>query len=542
MVKDLFVLDIMAECEVLAGASGLNRNVKNVNISDTPDVIDYLEENQILLTSGYGFTDDSQKLYNLIVEMDKLDCAGIIIKVDRFIKKFPQDIIALAEELSFPTIYSPTNHNLGNMARHILNYLNDDEAEQLYYALHIQKEFSKMMLEEYSVEALVEQLGIYIKRPILFLNHRAEVKFASNLAKSNTVSKARKSVLSIIKNNLQAARNGFSYIKGSKQLNAFTTFPIITKNTHPSILVILDSQALPYPSSQMAIEQASNVISFTMIKAEAVKENIQILKNNFFMDLIENNNLSRKDIMTKANYYGLDLETTSICIACSVDIDEDNQADSAQLYERRVGVYHNQIYNKLEDTIVDHGLKAIVFTKGVHFFVVAQFPLYNDKEINTITAFIEDVQNSEEEFTLSFGVSSAIQDLDQLGHAYQEAIDAINQGYALYNKKFIYFYKTKELKELLGAIPVKNLRALYESTLKSLAYPIEEDEELVKTVEIYLEHQCEITSTARALYVHRNTVKYRIKKAEDILGESLKDPTNSLRIRVALLIGSIINK
>lgn len=542
-IQDLFILDIMKQCEVIAGASGLKRYVRNVNISDTPDAINYLEKNQLLLTSGYGFVNSTKKLYELIVEMDKLDCAGIIIKLDRFIKKLPKEITALADELSFPIINTPNSHNLGSMSRHILNYLNDDEAEQLYYALHVQKGFSKMMLEEYSVEALVKQLSLYINRPVLLLNHRAEEKITSNPATGKTAVKTKRMIIRIIKNNLQAARNGFSYIKKTKELNAFTTFPIVTKNMHPSILVILDSSTLPYPSSQMAIEQASNVISFTMIKAEAVSENLQALKNNFFSDLIENNNLTRKDITTQANYYGLDMETTSVCIACTVDIQGDNQREGIPLYEKRIGVYHNHIYNQLEDAIIDYNLKATIFTKGIYFITILQLPVYSNKEISEITAFIKDVQKLDEDFTLSFGISSAIQDLEDLGIAYEEAIDAINQGYGLYNKEFIYFYKTKELKELLGTIPIKDLRALYENTLKSLAYPNDEDaEELVKTIEVYLEHQCEITNTARALYVHRNTVKYRIKKAEEILGEPLKDPTNSLRIRVALLIGHIINK
>lgn len=541
-VEDLFVLDIMKECTILAGASGLKRNVKNVNISDTPDAIDYLEKDQLLLTTGFGFVNNTQKLLELIMEMDKIDCAGMVIKVERFIKELPQDVITLAEKLSFPIIHSPTNHNLGSMSRHILNYLNDDQAEQLYYALHIQKEFSNMMLEEYSVEDLVEQLSIYIQRPILLLNHRAEMIATSELAQSSAAQKAKKTVIHKIKSNLHAARRGCSYIKLTKQWNAFTTFPIITKNMHPSILVILDSATLPYPSSQMAIEQATTVISFTMIKTEAVNENLQILKNNFFSDLIENNHLSRKEITIQANYYGLELETTSICIACTVDNKEGVAIESTQDYEKQVGAYYHQIYNQLEDAIVEHQLKATLFTKGIHFFIIVQFPSYSEKEINEIAAFIKDIQRSVDEFSLSFGVSSAIQDLEALGDAYQEAMDAITQGYALYNKAFIYFYKTKELKELLSAIPIKDLRSLYENTLKSLAYPEEENKELMKTVEVYLEHQCEITSTAQALYVHRNTVKYRIKKAEELLGEPLKDPTNSLRIRVALLIGHIINK
>ena len=64
---------------------------------------------------------------------------------------------------------------MGEVSRHILNYLNDREAEQLYYALHVQKEFSNMLIKGYSLSALIEQLGHLLARPALLLNHRGEM-------------------------------------------------------------------------------------------------------------------------------------------------------------------------------------------------------------------------------------------------------------------------------------------------------------------------------------------------------------------------------
>ena len=69
------------------------------------------------------------------------------------------------------SIYRQT-HTLGEVSRHILNYLNDHEAEQLYYALHVQKEFSNMLIKGYSLSALLEQLGHLLARPALLLNHQ----------------------------------------------------------------------------------------------------------------------------------------------------------------------------------------------------------------------------------------------------------------------------------------------------------------------------------------------------------------------------------
>ena len=71
--------------------------------------------------------------------------------------------------------------------------------------------------------------------------------------------------------------------------------------------------------------------------------------------------------------------------------------------------------------------------------------------------------------------------------------------------------------------------------LKDLAYPSESMYiELRKTLKTFLNNQCEITKTANDLFIHRNTVKYRIDNCEDILGFTISSPENSLNLRLAL--------
>ncbi|MCP6559167.1 helix-turn-helix domain-containing protein, partial [Klebsiella pneumoniae] len=54
------------------------------------------------------------------------------------------------------------------------------------------------------------------------------------------------------------------------------------------------------------------------------------------------------------------------------------------------------------------------------------------------------------------------------------------------------------------------------------------------TLKMYMDYQCDITKTAKKMFIHRNTVKYRIKNCEEILGCTVEDPFNSLNIRLAL--------
>jgi purine catabolism regulator len=176
--------------------------------------------------------------------------------------------------------------------------------------------------------------------------------------------------------------------------------------------------------------------------------------------------------------------------------------------------------------------------------MILQFADGNEADPNDVIDFVNTCQASlQGDYSISFGVSNTVHSIKDITTAYAEACEAIMSGYDMNMLGFINFYKMKELEDLLNTIPKKDLKALYENTLKSLAYPkTKENQELIKTIQVYLDSQCEISETSRRLYIHRNTVKYRIEKAEEILNCSFRDPAHSLRIRVALLIGSILKE
>lgn len=540
-INDLFILDGMKECVVLAGHRGLTRNVESVNISDTPDVINFLYKNHLLLTTGYGFYEDTNQFCDLIREMHALNCSGIIIKVNRFMHKIPEEAKLLADDLAFPIIDLPTNRTLGDLSRHILNYLNDHEAEQLYYALHVQQEFSDMMVKGYNLNSLVEHLGHFLVRPVLLLNHRGEMIARSHDFRMDSIKRAETEIIRAIKEDTAPYQDGTTFDIPSLNQQAVTTFPVKTKRQQPSMLVIIDFETLPYPSSQMAVEQAGNVISSTLIKEQAIEENTRLLKNNFFADLIEKRVQAEDEVMSRTAFYGLDPDKASICVLCTVDSEGENY-ESLQLYEKKISELHNSIYDQLEDDIINGNMQATLFTKEKFFVMILQFNQYTEAEINLVTEFTQKAQkNVQGEYSVSFGISNPVESVTEIPTAYQEAAEAITNGYDQNMTGFINYYKTKEIKELLNTLPRKDIKALYENTLKSLAYPeTKEDQELIKTIEIYLNCQCEISVTARKLYIHRNTVKYRIKKAEELLNCSFHDPADSLRVRVALTIGNIL--
>ncbi|MNC70709.1 Purine catabolism regulatory protein [compost metagenome] len=69
-----------------------------------------------------------------------------------------------------------------------------------------------------------------------------------------------------------------------------------------------------------------------------------------------------------------------------------------------------------------------------------------------------------------------------------------------------------------------------------------ERDELMATARVFLDTQGQIGETAKRLYVHRNTVSYRLNKYEQLTRRSLRDSNDSLRFRIAFLIGELLQE
>lgn len=69
-----------------------------------------------------------------------------------------------------------------------------------------------------------------------------------------------------------------------------------------------------------------------------------------------------------------------------------------------------------------------------------------------------------------------------------------------------------------------------------MEYDKENAGDLLHTLEVFLEQNCNIAAATEALFVHRNTVKYRIRRSEEILGRDLKDVTVQFNLRLAFKI------
>lgn len=152
----------------------------------------------------------------------------------------------------------------------------------------------------------------------------------------------------------------------------------------------------------------------------------------------------------------------------------------------------------------------------------------NDEYNNELPQSIYDTIFSELLYEPIIGVGTIAQNLINLNESYDKANLLIKLG-----KKFISYNKVHNYDDLLLPIIINKLDiTVLKDVIKSSNYNLEEiltDNELLLTAAKFLENSLNISDTARKLYVHRNTLIYRLNKIQNITGldlRSFKDAVN----------------
>lgn len=160
---------------------------------------------------------------------------------------------------------------------------------------------------------------------------------------------------------------------------------------------------------------------------------------------------------------------------------------------------------------------------------------FNDVCVQAVEFF----KNQSTDLKLQVGISRKKPNILELADAYREARQSLIIGSMLEkDKEFVLDYARLGVKRLLYlAIDHPEIDLFLEENLAPLeAYDLEWETDLVPTLRVYLEHGANLNSAARALFIHRHTLRYRLEQIADILNMDIESQEVLLNLQIAFLI------
>ena len=115
-VRDLLSLPVFKDVQVLAGKSGLDRNVEHITVMEVPDIKRWLKGNDFLITSFYSVRKGIEEQCRLIEELADT-CCCVAVKIGQYVDKIPEEVKRKADQCNLPLLEIPFHLSLENMLR-----------------------------------------------------------------------------------------------------------------------------------------------------------------------------------------------------------------------------------------------------------------------------------------------------------------------------------------------------------------------------------------------------------------------------------------
>ena len=157
------------------------------------------------------------------------------------------------------------------------------------------------------------------------------------------------------------------------------------------------------------------------------------------------------------------------------------------------------------------------------------------KELNKIAASIEETLRSGTEATVVVGIGTVAIHLRDLAKSYKEAQIAIEVGKVFDTEKYVINYENLGIGRLIYQLPTTLCEMFLQEVFKK--NPIDAlDKETLFTIHKFFENNLNVSETARKLFVHRNTLVYRLEKIKKLTGLDLREFDDAITFKVALMV------
>ena len=282
-------------------------------------------------------------------------------------------------------------------------------------------------------------------------------------------------------------------------------------------IVITEDKETSYTVGKIAVSQLKQLNDAYQDKMD---------KNSFYQNLILDNMLL-VDIHNKAKR--LHLECAKKRVVFLVEVDGSDAVSDNMALELLKGMYSGLSGDHV--TTVDE--KNIILIK-----------LLGDEDVEgqcqMVANTIVDMMNTEIMHNVHVSYGNVVSEMKDVSKSYKEAKMALDVGKIFYGDKDIVSYAALGIGRLIYQLPV-NLCKMFIKEIFGEKIPDELDEETLSTLEKFFDNNLNVSETSRQLFLHRNTLVYRIEKLQKVTGLDVRNFDDAMTLKIALMVVNYID-
>ena len=236
-------------------------------------------------------------------------------------------------------------------------------------------------------------------------------------------------------------------------------------------------------------------------------------KDNFIKNLL------LVDIYNRAKKLHIETDVKRCVFIIETKAEKDNNA---------LETVRNIFSVKTKDFITAVDEKNIILVKEVK-------PTDTYEELNKTAEIIVDMLSTEAMISVHVAFGTIVNEIKEVSRSYKEAKMALDVGKIFYSDKNIIAYSNLGIGRLIYQLPIPLCRMFIKEIFDGKS-PDEFDDETLTTINKFFENSLNVSETSRQLYIHRNTLVYRLDKIEKSTGLDLRIFEDAITFKIALMV------
>lgn len=295
----------------------------------------------------------------------------------------------------------------------------------------------------------------------------------------------------------------------SQVVRGYQFFKVYDETRLEYILIAGGGSDDVYMVGKMAAFQIQNLLV-------AYKERFD--KDNFIKNLLLDN-LLLVDIYNRAKKLHIDVEARRV-----VFILETGQGKDYNALENVKNVFHG----KTGDFITAVDEKSIIIVKEAA-------PGDGYEQMQKIAEHILDAVGRNPDGSTHIAYGTIVKELKEVSRSYKEARMALDVGKIFFDEKEVIAYSSLGIGRLIYQLPIPLCKMFIKEIFENKS-PDDFDEETLTTINKFFENSLNVSETSRQLYIHRNTLVYRLDKLQKSTNLDLRVFEDAITFKIALMV------
>lgn len=553
-VRDMLKEEIFSGAKLLGGKAGLDNEIQGATIIEAPDIVRFINGGEVLLTRFYAFR---------ACTMDEFDCyfrelaakrvSAIVFKRGNDVENIDERvnyILNFAEEFSVPILEVAFELAFREILKPILERLFDKEVRQLKYFKTTYDNFTALSFSygsgEDSIQQILDVLERLLGNPAALFNQNMDY-LAGTAGSAQTLSISEQA-----EEYHPQFYSNYTYLKqrvpsadaDGAEYDQYLVKWRITYN-RGMYLAVTASRSPFGEMDEITVENAVTALRQELFRQHMVAELEEKFRNDIITQLLNGEKHSKQELGQAVRHLGLPLNANYRVLIFKLwneATEEFEKLDKAFEYG---DLLKEAILSEFED------VKAREDADKVIVIQLLESGLNQKNYRRELKATVERVQGrisrKNKELKVRAGVGKEVEGIGNISESFREAGDSLEIVRIFEDEKtgpssYLTFFsdmgifkllcKTDSTQELYEYIP--------ESLQKLLHYKKNQRQELIQTLNTYLDRNQSLTKTAQELFIHYKTAAYRIDRIAAITGIDFHNPTEVLAVRIGLIVYKMI--